>query len=90
MILLTSFIAKFADIRLLIFRLLVWRKGYLPWNYISFLKYATRRVILHQLGDDYIFTHPLLTDYIAELQIEGMPKLLERWVPPNDDFSDLF
>lgn len=51
----------------IVLRLLLWRAGYIPWNYRRFLDYATERILLRKIGGGYIFIHRLLQDYIASL-----------------------
>jgi DNA polymerase III delta prime subunit len=51
-----------------ILRLLLWRRGYIPWNYPQFLDYATERILLRKVGGGYIFLHRLLLDYFADLE----------------------
>ena len=50
-----------------ILRLLLWRKGRLPWRYAHFLDYAAERIILRKVGGGYIFMHRLLQVYFANL-----------------------
>ncbi len=49
-------------------RVLLWRNGYTPWDYIPFLDYAAERVFLRKIGGGYIFTHRLLMEYFATLE----------------------
>jgi TIR domain/NACHT domain len=44
---------------------LLWRSGYIPWNYHHFLDYATERILLRRTGREYIFIHRLLLEYFA-------------------------
>jgi hypothetical protein len=39
-----------------VLRILLWRNGYAPLNYIRFLDYAAERVFLRKVGGGYIFT----------------------------------
>jgi hypothetical protein len=48
-------------------RHVLYRKGYLPWNLVRFLDYATERIFLRKVGGGYIFIHRLLQDYFASL-----------------------
>lgn len=48
-------------------RVVLWRKGYLPWNITRFLDYCAERVFLRKVGGGYIFVHRLLLDYFATL-----------------------
>ncbi len=44
-------------------RLVLWRKGYAPWNYALFLDYATNRLFLQRVGGGYRFIHDLLREH---------------------------
>lgn len=52
-----------------ILRLLLWRAGYMPWNYAHFLDYAAERIFLRKVGGGYIFIHRLLLEYFARLEL---------------------
>lgn len=43
-----------------------WR--WLPWRPIRFLDYASERILLHKVGNSYIFVHRILMEYFAELR----------------------
>ena len=45
----------------------LWRTGKLPWDIETFLQEATERLLLRKVGDEYIFIHRLLLDYLASL-----------------------
>jgi hypothetical protein len=47
-------------------RALLHRSGLAPWQYMRFLDYAVRRLVLQQVGLGYQFMHPELLDYFAE------------------------
>lgn len=51
-------------------RLLLWWKGYIPWNYARFLDYATERIFLQKVGGGYIFIHRLLLEHFASLRLK--------------------
>ena len=51
----------------LILRLILWRNGYIPWNYARFLNYATERLFLQRVGGRYRFIHDLLREHFAQL-----------------------
>jgi hypothetical protein len=51
-------------------RVIIYRSGYIPWNYARFLDYATERIFLRKVGGGYIFVHRLLMDYFASLEPE--------------------
>lgn len=47
-------------------RALLHRSGLAPWQYMRFLDYAVRRLVLQQVGLGYQFMHPELLDYFAD------------------------
>lgn len=49
-------------------RILLSRKKCIPWNYIHFLEYANKHIILRKVGGGYTFAHRLLLEYFASLQ----------------------
>ena len=49
-------------------RLILYRNGYIPWNYASFLDYCTERGLLQRVGGRYRFIHRLLQEHF-----EAMP-----------------
>ena len=51
----------------LILRILLWRTGCTPLNYIRFLDYAVERLLLRKVGGGYIFIHRLLLEYLVGL-----------------------
>jgi len=65
-------------------RLLLWRRGSIPWNYVRFLNYASDLGLLHRVGGGYIFFHKLLQEYFAMLddaQIEQIQAAVSRNAP---------
>lgn len=56
-----------AVIKHFILRFILYRNGYLPWNIVRFLDYATERIFLQKVGGGYIFIHRLLRDHFASL-----------------------
>jgi len=58
-----------ACIKHALLRWLLWRTKHIPWNYPSFLDYAAERVLLRKVGGGYIFTHKLLLEYLASLNL---------------------
>lgn len=60
-----------ACIQHFIVRLILYRRGYIPWNYVRFLDYATERVFLRRVGGGYIFVHRLLQEHFAAKAAEG-------------------
>ena len=57
-------------------RLILTHNNYIPWNYARFLDYATERIFLQKVGGGYIFTHRMLQDHFAQMQLEkrNLPK----------------
>jgi hypothetical protein len=54
-----------ACFRHVILRWFLWRTQSIPWKYVRFLDFTTKRVLLRRVGGGYIFTHRLLLDYFA-------------------------
>lgn len=52
----------------LVLRIILWAKGYMPWNYARFLNHACKRILLQKVGGGYIFIHRLLLEHFAQLQ----------------------
>ena len=48
--------------------ILSWR-GFAPWNYASFLDYATERIFLRKVGGGYIFIHRMLMEHFARMNL---------------------
>jgi hypothetical protein len=57
----------FACIQHVVLRLLLYRAGVIPWNYVRFLDHCTERIFLRRVGGGYIFAHRLLMEYFASL-----------------------
>ncbi|MEH1852540.1 MAG: hypothetical protein V7L11_12825 [Nostoc sp.] len=51
-------------------RLILYRNGYIPWNYARFLDYCTERLFLQRVGGRYRFMHKLLQDHFAEMEFK--------------------
>ncbi|HEY9695833.1 MAG TPA: NACHT domain-containing protein [Trichocoleus sp.] len=51
-------------------RLLLFRLGYSPWNYVRFLDYAVGRLFLQKVGGGYIFVHRMLLEHFAQMPLE--------------------
>ncbi|RCJ17503.1 hypothetical protein A6770_33975 [Nostoc minutum NIES-26] len=49
-------------------RLILYRNGYIPWNYARFLDYCTERLLLQRVGGRYRFIHKLLQDHFAQME----------------------
>ncbi len=54
-----------ACLRHAILRIVLWRRGVIPWNYPHFLDEMAERILLRKVGGGYIFVHQLLLDYLA-------------------------
>ena len=50
-------------------RLILYRNGYIPWNYASFLDYCTERGLLQRVGGRYRFIHRLLQKHFEEMPL---------------------
>ncbi len=48
-------------------RFVLWKRGFIPWNYAHFLDYAAGLALLHKVGGGYIFFHRLLQEYFVTL-----------------------
>jgi hypothetical protein len=46
-------------------RLLLWRSGRAPWNYVSLLDAAVDRILVRRVGGGYIFVHRMLMEHLA-------------------------
>ena len=57
-----------ACIKHLVLRLMLYRKGRIPWNYSRFLNYAAEHVFLQKVGGGYIFIHRLVLEHFAHLR----------------------
>jgi len=43
-------------------------------NYVSFLDYATERILLYKVGGSYMFVHRQLLEYFAALDAVPSPR----------------
>ena len=48
-------------------RLILWRNGYTPLNFIKFLDHCAKLILLKKVGGGYIFIHRMLLEYFADL-----------------------
>jgi eukaryotic-like serine/threonine-protein kinase len=48
-------------------RLILWRKGCTPLNFIKFLDHCAKLILLKKVGGGYIFIHRMLLDYFADI-----------------------
>lgn len=49
-------------------RLMLYRKNYIPLDYVSFLDYASDRIFLQKVGGGYIFVHRMLREHFADME----------------------
>jgi hypothetical protein len=56
-----------AVIKHYVLRLILWRSGYTPFNFIKFLDQCARLILLKKVGGGYIFVHRMLLEYFAEM-----------------------
>ena len=66
-VLIGAIVPGIACIQHFMLRLILWRHGYIPWNYARFLNYATERVLLQRVGGRYRFIHDLLREHFAQM-----------------------
>ncbi|MDB9525236.1 signal peptidase I [Oscillatoria sp. CS-180] len=52
-------------IQILGLRLVLWRYGFIPWNYMEFLTVSTERIILQRTGNSFSFIHSSLQEHLA-------------------------
>lgn len=57
----------YACLQHVILRVILYRRGFIPWDYARFLDDAADRLLLRKVGGGYMFTHRLLLDYFASL-----------------------
>ena len=48
-------------------RLILWRSGYTPFNFVKFLDQWAKLILLKKAGGSYIFIHRMLLEYFADL-----------------------
>ena len=46
-------------------RVVLCRKGFMPWDYARFLNFCTEKLLLQRVGGRYRFIHKLVQDYFA-------------------------
>lgn len=56
-----------ACIKHVVLRIILYFNGYIPWNYASFLNYASDRIFLRKVGGSYIFIHRMLQEHFADM-----------------------
>ncbi len=52
----------------LIIKMVMYFKGYMPWNYSKFLDWASDKLFLQKVGGGYIFIHRSLMEHFAEME----------------------
>lgn len=52
----------------LVLRILLWRRGMIPWNYAQFLEYAHDLRLLQRVGGRYRFIHELLREHFEMIK----------------------
>lgn len=50
-----------------ILRLMMYQKGYIPWNYAKFLDFASDRLLMKKVGGGYVFFHRMLLEHFAQM-----------------------
>ncbi|MEZ4730214.1 MAG: NACHT domain-containing protein [Caldilineaceae bacterium] len=60
----------------LVLRFLLYMYGRVPWNYAHFLDYATSRILLHRVGDGYIFIHRMIMEHMARLTDKDIERII--------------
>lgn len=63
-----------ACIQHFIFRLILYKKGLIPWNYARFLDYAKELIFLQKVGGGYIFIHRMLLEHFSQVKPEQTPE----------------
>ena len=63
------FVGGSACLRHFSLRLMLYRLGYIPWNYSRFLDYAAERLFLQKVGGGYIFVHRMLLEHFANMEL---------------------
>ena len=59
-------------------RLVLWRDGSMPLNYVRFLDACADRILLRKVGGGYMFPHITFRDYFAALTPERIDELARR------------
>jgi Cdc6-like AAA superfamily ATPase len=50
-----------------ILRLMMYQKGYIPWNYAKLLDLASDRLLMKKVGGGYVFFHRMLLEHFAQM-----------------------
>jgi eukaryotic-like serine/threonine-protein kinase len=67
-----------AAIKHYVLRLILWVNGYTPFNFVKFLDYSARLILLKKIGGGYIFTHRMLLEYFADLDVQPKKRRKEK------------
>ncbi|MCT7949794.1 NACHT domain-containing protein [Ancylothrix sp. C2] len=51
----------------LVLRIILWQKGYIPWNYRKFLDYVSQQFLMQKVGRRYRFQHKLLQEHFSQM-----------------------
>ncbi len=51
-------------------RFVLWLKGYTPFNFIKFLDYSAKLILLKKVGGGYMFIHRMLLEHFAEMDVK--------------------
>ena len=51
-------------------RLVLYRNGYIPWNYAKFLDHAAKHRFIQRVGGRYRFMHDLLRKHFAQMTLD--------------------
>jgi eukaryotic-like serine/threonine-protein kinase len=58
-----------------VLRFILYKNGYIPWDYVHFLDYAAEHLFLRKVGGGYIFIHRTLMEFFATLETSSPTKL---------------
>ncbi len=70
-----------ATMRHFILRFWLWHTHVFPWKAVSFLEVATSCILLRRVGGGYSFTHRLLLDYFADLDVSTLQEPIIKQTP---------
>ena len=59
-------------------RLILSLKGYTPFNFIKFLDYCAKLILLKKVGGGYIFIRRMLLEYFADLPTQTKTKIAPK------------
>ncbi|WP_155355092.1 NACHT domain-containing protein [Acrocarpospora macrocephala] len=66
-------------------RVVLARAGVAPTRYVPFFEIAVARMLLNKVGDGWMFTHRLLLEYFAGLDLPGLKESYRRKSLPSID-----